>query len=92
MDELVIYSMFGPTVYAGSLEDLPALLADLRRLNTPASNAGRYALILTVRGEECEILPIGSDHTHGYRTFCPVCHRAGQSQWQNPQPGDTQYP
>ena len=92
MHELCIHSAFGPTSYAGDLEDLPALMADLRRLNTPASNAGRYALILTVQGEESEIVPTGSDHTHGYRVFCAPCHRAHQSQWQNPQPGDTVWP
>jgi len=76
--DLVIYNMHGPTVNQGYLSDMTKVMAEFRRLNTPASNAGRYTLRATIWGETFVLIPDGVEHTHGYHAFCAPCYAAGK--------------
>ena len=72
-----VHGLVGPTVFGGDV--LCKVMRDFRRLNTPASNAGRYRLIAHIEGETFELIPQGG-HTHGHRVFCAACHAEGKEQ------------
>lgn len=56
MSDLTIWNMHGPTVYGGTLDDLPSLIEHQERLND--SNAGKYRLILTSGDRTFELVAV----------------------------------